>query len=52
LVKNTKLTHLSFKECNNISNEGMSSLNEVLIADNTSLFGAEFTEKGFDLELS
>jgi hypothetical protein len=52
LVKNTKLTHISFKECSHITNEGMSSLNAVLITDNTSLFSVEFTERSFDSELS
>lgn len=52
LVKNTKLAHLSFKECIHITDEGMNSLNEVLIAENTFLFSLEFTEKGFNPELS
>jgi hypothetical protein len=52
LVKNNKLSHISFKECASLSSESLASINAVLISENTSLFTVEFTEKGFDPEVS
>jgi hypothetical protein len=51
LSKNTKLAHLSFKDCALLTNDGLRHLNEILRMNNTIIQSIEFTETNFDQAL-
>lgn len=52
LKRNTKLAHLSIRDCTNITNKGLSNLCQVISTTNTVLFQIDLDIEQFDQELA